>query len=89
LGLGDIGPAAAMPVMEGKALLFKEFGGVDAFPLCLATTDVEQIVGVVEAVAPTFGGINPEDIAAPRCFEIANPDDERGPRTMSLPAPTS
>jgi len=70
LGLGDIGPAAAMPVMEGKALLFKEFAGVDAFPLCLATTDVEAIVALVRAVAPTFGGINLEDIAAPRCFEI-------------------
>jgi malate dehydrogenase (oxaloacetate-decarboxylating) len=70
LGLGDIGPAAAMPVMEGKALLFKELGGVDAFPLCLDTTDVEEIVGCVKAIAPTFGGINLEDISAPRCFEI-------------------
>ena len=70
LGLGDIGPQAAMPVMEGKAMLFKEFADVDAFPLCLATTDVEQIISVVKAVAPTFGGINLEDIAAPRCFEI-------------------
>jgi malate dehydrogenase (oxaloacetate-decarboxylating) len=70
LGLGDIGPEAAMPVMEGKALLFKEFGGVDAFPLCLATKDVDEIVRIVQAVAPTFGGINLEDIAAPRCFEI-------------------
>jgi malate dehydrogenase (oxaloacetate-decarboxylating) len=70
LGLGDIGPEAAMPVMEGKAMLFKEFGGVDAFPLCVATTDVDQIVAFVEALAPTFGGINLEDIAAPRCFEI-------------------
>jgi len=70
LGLGDIGPAAAMPVMEGKALLFKEFGGVDAFPLCLDTKDVDEIVAFVKAVAPTFGGINLEDIAAPRCFEI-------------------
>jgi malate dehydrogenase (oxaloacetate-decarboxylating) len=70
LGLGDIGPHAAMPVMEGKALLFKEFAGVDAFPLCLATNDVEEIVAFVKAVAPTFGGINLEDIAAPRCFEI-------------------
>jgi malate dehydrogenase (oxaloacetate-decarboxylating) len=70
LGLGDIGPEAAMPVMEGKALLFKEFAGVDAFPLCLATKDVDEIVGFVKAVAPTFGGINLEDIAAPRCFEI-------------------
>ena len=70
LGLGDIGPAAAMPVMEGKAMLFKEFAGVDAFPLCIDTTDVDEIVAFVKAVAPTFGGINLEDIAAPRCFEI-------------------
>jgi malate dehydrogenase (oxaloacetate-decarboxylating) len=70
LGLGDIGPEAAMPVMEGKALLFKEFGGVDAFPLCLATKDVGAIIEFVKAVAPTFGGINLEDISAPRCFEI-------------------
>src|SRR5918998_1589242 len=70
LGLGDIGPEAALPVMEGKALLFKEFAGVDAFPLCLATTDVDEIVALVKAVAPTFGGVNLEDIAAPRCFEI-------------------
>ena len=70
LGLGDIGPEAAMPVMEGKAMLFKEFGGVDAFPLCLNTTDVEEIIATVRAVAPTFGGINLEDISAPRCFEI-------------------
>ncbi len=70
LGLGDIGPEAAMPVMEGKALLFKEFGGVDAFPLCLDTKDPDEIVSVVRALAPTFGGINLEDISAPRCFEI-------------------
>jgi len=70
LGLGDIGPEAAMPVMEGKALLFKEFGGVDAWPLCLATKDVDEIVATVKAVAPGFGGINLEDISAPRCFEI-------------------
>ncbi|HYZ27899.1 MAG TPA: hypothetical protein VE570_02505, partial [Thermoleophilaceae bacterium] len=70
LGLGDIGPEAAMPVMEGKALLFKEFARVDAFPLCLATKDVDQIVAIVKGVAPTFGGINLEDISAPRCFEI-------------------
>jgi malate dehydrogenase (oxaloacetate-decarboxylating) len=70
LGLGDIGPAAAMPVMEGKALLFKELAGVDAFPLCLDTKDVEQIIAAVKAIAPTFGGINLEDISAPRCFEI-------------------
>ncbi len=70
LGLGDIGPHAAMPVMEGKAMLFKEFAGVDAFPLCLDTTDPDEIVAIVRALAPTFGGINLEDIAAPRCFEI-------------------
>jgi malate dehydrogenase (oxaloacetate-decarboxylating) len=70
LGLGDIGPEAAMPVMEGKALLFKEFAGVDAFPLCIDTKDVEEIVAFVKAAAPTFGGINLEDISAPRCFEI-------------------
>jgi malate dehydrogenase (oxaloacetate-decarboxylating) len=70
LGLGDIGPEAAMPVMEGKAMLFKEFGGVDAFPLCLDTKDVNEIVAFVKAAAPAFGGVNLEDIAAPRCFEI-------------------
>ena len=70
LGLGDIGPEAAMPVMEGKAMLFKEFAGVDAFPLCIDTKDVDQIVAFVTAAAPTFGGINLEDISAPRCFEI-------------------
>ena len=70
LGLGDIGPEAAMPVMEGKAMLFKEFAGVDAFPLCLDTNDVDEIVATVKAIAPTFGGINLEDISAPRCFEI-------------------
>ncbi len=70
LGLGDIGPEASMPVMEGKALLFKAFGGVDAIPICLDTTDVEEIVKTVKYISPTFGGINLEDIAAPRCFEI-------------------
>jgi malate dehydrogenase (oxaloacetate-decarboxylating) len=70
LGLGDIGPEAAMPVMEGKAMLFKEFAGVDAWPLCLATKDVDEIVETVVRVAPGFGGINLEDISAPRCFEI-------------------
>jgi malate dehydrogenase (oxaloacetate-decarboxylating) len=70
LGLGDVGPKAAMPVMEGKAMLFKELAGVDAFPLCLDTKDVDEIVAIVKAVAPGFGGINLEDIAAPRCFEI-------------------
>jgi malate dehydrogenase (oxaloacetate-decarboxylating) len=70
LGLGDIGPAAAMPVMEGKAMLFKEFAGVDAFPICLDTKDPGEIVAIVKALAPAFGGINLEDISAPRCFEI-------------------
>jgi malate dehydrogenase (oxaloacetate-decarboxylating) len=70
LGLGDIGPRGAMPVMEGKAMLFKEFGGVDAFPICLDTKDPDEIVAVVKAIAPGFGGINLEDISAPRCFEI-------------------
>ena len=70
LGLGDIGPEAALPVMEGKAILFKEFGGVDAWPICLATKDVDEIVACVTAIAPVFGGINLEDISAPRCFEI-------------------
>ncbi len=70
LGLGNIGPAAAMPVMEGKAVLFKQFGGVDAVPVCLATQDVDEIVAAVTAIAPSFGGINLEDISAPRCFEI-------------------
>ena len=70
LGLGDIGPRAAMPVMEGKAMLFKEFAGVDAFPICLDTTDTDEIVAAVKAIAPAFGGINLEDISAPRCFEI-------------------
>src|SRR3954471_23438261 len=70
LGLGDIGPGGALPVMEGKAILFKEFAGVDAFPLCLDTKDVEEIILIVAAVAPVFGGINLEDISAPRCFEI-------------------
>ncbi|TYP47452.1 NAD(P)-dependent malic enzyme [Thermosediminibacter litoriperuensis] len=70
LGLGNIGPEAGMPVMEGKALLFKTFAGVDAFPICLATQDVDEIVNAVKYIAPTFGGINLEDISAPRCFEI-------------------
>jgi malate dehydrogenase (oxaloacetate-decarboxylating) len=70
LGLGDIGPEAALPVMEGKAVLFKEFGGIDAFPICLDTTDPDEIVRTVQAIAPAFGGINLEDISAPRCFEI-------------------
>jgi len=70
LGLGDIGPEAAMPVMEGKAMLFKHFGDVDAFPICLDTKDTDEIIDIVKALAPTFGGINLEDISAPRCFEI-------------------
>jgi malate dehydrogenase (oxaloacetate-decarboxylating) len=70
LGLGNIGPEAAMPVMEGKALLFKRFAGVDAWPICLATQDTDEIVRIVECLAPGFGGINLEDIAAPRCFEV-------------------
>jgi malate dehydrogenase (oxaloacetate-decarboxylating) len=70
LGLGDIGPEAALPVMEGKAMLFKEFGGIDAFPIVLSTQDPDEIVTAVKAIAPGFGGINLEDIAAPRCFEI-------------------
>lgn len=70
LGLGDIGPEAAMPVMEGKAMLFKHFGEVDAFPICLDTKDTEEIIKIVKAIAPGFGGINLEDISAPRCFEI-------------------
>lgn len=70
LGLGDIGPEAAIPVMEGKAILFKEFAGVDAFPICLDTKDVDEIVETVKRIAPVFGGINLEDISAPRCFEV-------------------
>jgi malate dehydrogenase (oxaloacetate-decarboxylating) len=70
LGLGDIGPGGALPVMEGKAVLFKEFAGVDAFPICLDTKDVDEIVLIVQRIAPVFGGINLEDISAPRCFEV-------------------
>lgn len=70
LGLGDIGPLAAMPVMEGKAMLFKDFGGVNAFPICLNTKDTEEIIRTIKIIAPAFGGINLEDISAPRCFEI-------------------
>ena len=81
LGLGDIGPLAALPVMEGKAMLFKEFGGVDAWPICLATKDVEEIITVVKSIAPGFGGINLEDISAPRCFEI----EERLKRDLDIP----
>jgi malate dehydrogenase (oxaloacetate-decarboxylating) len=81
LGLGDIGPAAAMPVMEGKCCLFKEFAGVDAFPICLDTTDTEEIVQAVKLIAPAFGGINLEDISAPRCFEI----EDRLKRELEIP----
>lgn len=81
LGLGDIGPEAAMPVMEGKCQLFKDFGGVDAFPICLDTTDPDEIVRTVKAMAPTFGGINLEDISAPRCFEI----EERLRQELDIP----
>ncbi len=97
LGLGDIGPAAAMPVMEGKAVLFKQFGGVDAVPICLATTDVEEIIETVARLAPSFGGINLEDISAPRCFEIETRlkamldipvfhDDQHGTAVVALAA---
>jgi malate dehydrogenase (oxaloacetate-decarboxylating) len=81
LGLGDLGPAAAMPVMEGKACLFKEFAGVDAFPICLDTKDIEEIVATVKRIAPAFGGINLEDISAPRCFEI----EERLKEELEIP----
>jgi malate dehydrogenase (oxaloacetate-decarboxylating) len=81
LGLGDIGPEGAMPVMEGKALIFKEFAGVDAWPICLATKDTDEIVRIVKALAPSFGGINLEDISAPRCFEI----EERLKAEMDIP----
>lgn len=81
LGLGDIGPYAAMPVMEGKATLFKKFGGVDAFPICLDTKDPDEIVKTVKLIAPGFGGINLEDISAPRCFEI----EERLKKELDIP----
>lgn len=81
LGLGNIGPYAAMPVMEGKAVLFKEFGGVNAFPICLDTQDTEEIIQIVKAIAPGVGGINLEDISAPRCFEI----EERLKQELSIP----
>jgi malate dehydrogenase (oxaloacetate-decarboxylating) len=97
LGLGDIGPSAAMPVMEGKAVLFKQFGGVDAVPICLATKDVDEIVETVVRLAPSFGGINLEDISAPRCFEIEDRlkdlldvpvfhDDQHGTAVVALAA---
>ena len=81
LGLGDIGPRAALPVMEGKALLFKELAGVDAFPICLATKDPNEIVKIVKAISPVFGGINLEDISAPRCFTI----EERLKKELDIP----
>jgi malate dehydrogenase (oxaloacetate-decarboxylating) len=81
LGLGDIGPEAAMPVMEGKAMLFKEFADIDAFPICLDTNDPEKIIESVKLMAPTFGGINLEDISAPRCFEI----EERLKEELDIP----
>jgi len=81
LGLGNIGPYGALPVMEGKALLFKEFGGVDAYPIVLATQDTEEIIRTVKAIAPTFGGINLEDISSPRCFEI----EERLIKELDIP----
>ncbi|MBF7097720.1 NAD(P)-dependent malic enzyme [Alkalibacter mobilis] len=97
LGLGNIGPEAAMPVMEGKAVLFKEFAGIDAFPICLATQDVDEIINTVVNLAPTFGGINLEDISAPRCFEIERKliekldipvfhDDQHGTAIVTLAA---
>ena len=81
LGLGDIGPEAAMPVMEGKSVLFKEFGGVDAFPICLDTKEPEEIIKTVKYISPTFGGINLEDISSPRCFEI----EERLKEDLDIP----
>lgn len=81
LGLGNLGPEGALPVMEGKALLFKELGGVDAFPIVLDTQDTEEIIKIVKAIAPTFGGINLEDISAPRCFEI----EERLKKELTIP----
>lgn len=97
LGLGNIGPKAAMPVMEGKAVLFKQFGGVDAIPICLDTQDTEEIINTVIAMAPSFGGINLEDISAPRCFEIEDRlkqaleipvfhDDQHGTAVVALAA---
>lgn len=81
LGLGNIGAAAGLPVMEGKCLLFKQFGGVDAFPICIQSQDVEEIIGVVKNIAVNFGGINLEDISAPRCFEI----EERLKKELNIP----
>src|SRR5208337_2402488 len=95
LGFGNIGPKAALPVMEGKAMIFKEFAGIDAFPLCLDTTDTEEIIKTVKFLAPAFGAVNLEDIAAPRCFEIERRlmelldipvihDDQHGTATVVL-----
>ena len=81
LGLGNIGAKAALPVMEGKAVLFKEFGGVNAVPVCLDTQDTEELIRIITAMAPAFGGINLEDISAPRCFEI----EERLKATLDIP----
>ncbi|WP_287932602.1 malic enzyme-like NAD(P)-binding protein, partial [Arthrobacter sp.] len=100
LGLGDIGPAAALPVMEGKAALFKQFANVDAWPVCLDTKDTEEIIMIVKAMAPVYGGINLEDIAAPRCFEIERRlkeeldipvfhDDQHGTAIVTLAALTN
>ena len=97
LGLGNLGPAAALPVMEGKAMLFKEFAGIDAFPICLASQDTNTIVETVKQIAPVFGGVNLEDIAAPRCFEIESllrqqldipvfHDDQHGTAIVTLAA---
>jgi malate dehydrogenase (oxaloacetate-decarboxylating) len=97
LGLGNLGPEAAIPVMEGKAVLFKQFAGVDAFPICLDTQDTEEIIRAVKLIAPVFGGINLEDISAPRCFEIERRlieeldipvmhDDQKGTATVVLAA---
>ncbi|WP_041933327.1 malic enzyme-like NAD(P)-binding protein [Gloeothece verrucosa] len=97
LGLGNLGPEAALPVMEGKAMLFKEFAGVDAFPICLATQDTEAIIATVKNIAPVFGGVNLEDISAPRCFEVERRlreeldipvfhDDQHGTAIVSLAA---
>ena len=95
LGLGDIGPEAGMPVMEGKCVLFKEFGGVDAFPLCIKSKDVDEIVRTIQLISGSFGGVNLEDIAAPRCFEIEDKlkaccdipifhDDQHGTAVITL-----
>ena len=89
LGLGNIGPYAAMPVMEGKCVLFKEFGNVNAVPICLDTQDTEEIIKTVKNIAPGFGGINLEDISAPRCFEIEERLDRKSTRLNSSHPPES